>query len=281
MEAVKDFIYLDTDYLQSYVAQIDGGLLSKRGFEKEDEKSEETEQNLSRSKDGTPVSWDFGALKGGFSKSSQGEYENFKKTASEVGRQLLDYEMHDNIYNMFFGHADVVEVPFVGKYISITDEYVFFDLSFSENLYSGTIRNNKVFRMSVGASLTRGLEDDDKQETDIDQWIDNNKDIIEIMIKFLPSDTFILIRNCIVPIKTKCLRESLREIKFKYSGKLTLVGKVTSLFSGTDHLKQQKFWSGMVGEINDLDRLVFSILNQYVSPDNSIKYIVSPIALYL
>ena len=108
---------------------------------------------------------------------------------------------------------------------------------------------------------------------------DDTKEIITIlntMALIIPTKAFLLIDKYIVPIKPQFLRESIKEIKFKYSGSIKLIGRVTAPFQKAETNLDPA--TSIVNATKALDSAINETLAQLGLINT--RFILSPIALY-
>lgn len=101
----KDFIYFDTDYIQSYVAQIQKGLMLRRATEEGN--TLETESQIYGSRKTTKTSGGgslLGMISLGHENESISKYEDLISKVAQTGLRVMEYELHDYIYEIFYNH---------------------------------------------------------------------------------------------------------------------------------------------------------------------------------
>ena len=265
MEA-KDFIYLDTDYLKSYVAQVNKGLLRMKTSEEERERQEQSTRNGEQVVTKTTGAGAIGIAGISYGREITHEYGGYLKSVTETEKQLMEYELHDDMYEMFFSNADDegrlqknVNNPVVGKYIEVAGGYELIDLEMYRKIFTDEF-------------IMKQLPTNTVSEIKNSEIIN----IIDSMALLLPTMSYLAVDKYIVPIKTQFLRESFKEIMFKYSGKINVVGKVTAPFVDV---------KTSVSPEADLVKITSSIYSSTKGLLASVgftnaRFILSPIAVY-
>ena len=152
---MRRFIYLDTDTLNSYLAQIFDGLIQSQEMEKSAGKKKE-KQNHFGSNLGSQIA--FKLFGKGIDANAQATYEHLKTVANdEMVRDVQTKIMHDNAFDEFASYLSengLLGGANIGNFISVEDEFYIFDIAF--------FQNNKVMAQSnthtsafaeIGASI--------------------------------------------------------------------------------------------------------------------------------
>lgn len=101
-------------------------------------------------------------------------------------------------------------------------------------------------------------------------------DIIDAVTVLLPTDSFISIDKYMVPLKDKFLRETVKEVNFKYSGEISLIGKIVSPYKKPTTLSAES--PNMLQFSKTINSISLSLLSEIGL--GGARFIVSPIALY-
>ena len=263
---VKDFIYFDTDYLQSYVSQVNKGLLFSRQVEQGSLRNEKLTQTGEQVVLRTTGAGTLGVVSGEHAREKTHEFGQTEKHVGETGHKMFSYEAHDDLFDDFYSHANEKKLfskkPTVGKYIEVTDDYDFINLDFYRKIF-----NDSFIVQSMG-------EENSQQD-----GLSEVKSIIDAMEILLPCESFVITHGLLAPIKERFLRESYKEVKFKYSGKISVVGKVTSRFVKISHGDtNSKEFQDLIQATRGMDSAMFDVYSFAFS--NRIQYIITPIALY-
>lgn len=126
---MRRFIYLDTDTLNSYLAQIFDGLIQSQEMEKSAGKKKE-KQNHFGSNLGSQIA--FKLFGKGIDANAQATYEHLKTVANdEMVRDVQTKIMHDNAFDEFASYLSengLLGGANIGNFISVEDEFYIFDI---------------------------------------------------------------------------------------------------------------------------------------------------------
>lgn len=294
---MRHFVYLDTDTLNSYLSQINGGLLKSAVNEVKDEVA--TTQNENTIPGKSNFTGEFG-LKPlfGLKFSEDKETVNTTNTLSQIetGRELIEKILHDNAFDLFGAYLkennllDYIDNCMLGNYVEINNDFTIRDLGYLTNIFTEDfidfISNmgieslksqidNAEMSSSVRKSKERELVNIKKKSEE--EFIGYKK-ILNIIGDMLPYSQFIICEECLIPITNKYLRESLSQIRFNYSGKIKVLGKFTSVFK--DSINKEKENETFLGGLNSTLDQTFKELYVNMLGFNENMKIVIPIALY-
>lgn len=134
---MRRFIYLDTDTLNSYLAQIFDGLIQSQEMEKSAGKKKE-KQNHFGSNLGSQIA--FKLFGKGIDANAQATYEHLKTVANdEMVRDVQTKIMHDNAFDEFASYLSengLLGGANIGNFISVEDEFYIFDIAFFQIINS-------------------------------------------------------------------------------------------------------------------------------------------------
>ena len=134
---MRRFIYLDTDTLNSYLAQIFDGLIQSQEMEKSAGKKKE-KQNHFGSNLGSQIA--FKLFGKGIDANAQATYEHLKTVANdEMVRDVQTKIMHDNAFDEFASYLSengLLGGANIGNFISVEDEFYIFDIAFFQNMFA-------------------------------------------------------------------------------------------------------------------------------------------------
>lgn len=317
--ALKELIYLDTEYVHSFIAQTEGGLPTNIDSEKSEEIREQSDSESSRGAD----SFIEGKFKLGefeiplLFKTPTGEIStgikpNFKSTEKvslsqlESGKEIISKILHDNALekvesgliekNVLLRNVHEAEA---GKYIKIKTPFKIIDFDYLKKAFAPDKLPDLIFSdldktFESLKSETKRLEGKQKQLAKAqvkseEQRIRKEKKEQVDSLKFLesalnyitdiiPTVSYLVGDNILVPLKKDYLREESKDLTFKYgtsSGlKINILGKVTRIIDDVEIPDfDQDFDYMKIGEI------VNFILNSIGVLDEG-DYIISPIAIY-
>lgn len=294
---MKRFIYLDTNELNSYIAQIYNGLTTS--------KEEQNREN------GSKVNTELGAktnasggIKGFF--NFQGNIEaSVSATISDMKAQTIkDIEtkvIHDEAFDKFVNYIEqnnliVTEDYKVGDFIKHKSSFEVFDLNFFADWFekNGFIdflksNNEKELRQKVKEEIDNmsnsKFKDIKKSPQAIDKFIkeqmkefsqqyDYIEEVINALKSLLPYEKIIMSDDFFITTSDEFFRDKPEMIGFKYGGEISFVGYVTNkvTYENNNEVPSNVALSGIKNIANS------AILN--VLSNGKDIYIVHPIAIY-
>ncbi|MFG6120897.1 DUF6414 family protein [Thalassobacillus sp. B23F22_16] len=253
---MREIIYLDTDFLHSFLAQTQGGLPTDYTRENEEYTQEDlqrtsgyqsnnyTEMEGKTGKFNIPTILETpeGALKLHF---EPGKYssENTFWSESDLGRELISKKLHDNsiieFENYLLNEGKVTETKVVSgdeTYIKVNSSFELIDFNTFNTTFSEDMvytmnkeiekeKNAKLREINQNDGLTKQQKKDHRDE--VNRIAEESKKKNEVDFKdyretlgflkeFLPSNFFLKTPNSLAPLKEEYLRESRNQLLFKY-----------------------------------------------------------------
>lgn len=285
MNILKHFIYLDTDTLNSYLSQINDGLLKAALNESVDEiRREESENNIPG---GTKMATDIG-LKPIFNMKFADEKDTIETTKTlsqiETGRELIEKILHDNAFdqlNKYLTSRGLIvgyEECEVGKYISDEEsKFITRDLDYIINIYTDEFIDFMIENRSREKIKQAKEVDYDIIKEEIKKEEERTRRIFRIAKNILPYSKFIITNKFIIPITDKYLRESFKAIKFSYSSRLKILGKYEGVLS--EAFKKEDGLDTFSGMLLSIDDFLKTFFINILRLEEDIKILI-PIALY-
>lgn len=297
---MKSFIYLDTDTLNSYIAQIDDGLKTLQTSTKQ--LSNEREKKKASTIDGEGEA-DFTLFGKGLDAKIEYIYNHLYSTSnaklySDVETKVL----HDNVFRQVMEHFEkngVFESDNlkIGDFINIIGEIRLLDLGYYKSLFNEKDFVNLINepeKEMVNAEFNKMLSEVDgglnrqgkrspeykkkKNEVEtkkrevinaIDRSTAELGKQLEVLLKLFPYTKLLSVNNYLAVFDEKYLRDDIQKAPFKYGGNVHLVGYITN----TTHVdKENTFFSGPMNMINGILASLFDFQDE--------MYIVHPIAIY-
>lgn len=305
---MKDFIYLDTNYLTSYLSQINDGKIIQRiigdfeGNHSELEEGTETiEKNVGLNGSvsaGVPVaastSADFSRSKTRISPMQKTSFSEF-----EFGHSLISKSVHDNAFEELLKYTStnkMIQNDKIGSYYFGEIPFNLFDLDFYEKFFGNeTLRAiaPDAFKSADEIALEAAIEAQrekirtanknqkhlaEKKLRDLQKLSTNSSmsAIIKALKEFCPTSCFLANSDLLIPLRSNFLRDGYKESMFKYSGGVHLFGKITKQINITD-----------IDDSNDLfalnqffDMIVIEVFKGFDILTNSSPLVISPVAIY-
>lgn len=290
---MRRFIYLDTDTLNSYLAQIFDGLIQSQETEKSVGKKKEKQNRFANSLVGQIAFKLFGK---GIDANTQATYEHLKTVANdEMVRDVQTKIMHDNAFNTFatcLKDNNLLDGKEIGNFISVGDDFYIFDIAFLQRLFdeNGFVSGLKEIQksniqkgadqkvqelnreQSRGKSLQKQVNDfaDAATSKNEEEYL-AGENLVNMLASIIPYPQMMCISNYLVVLNEEYLRDSLSTAAFKYGGKVRVVGYITNKVTAQADTRVSAF--GSIGNsINALMEMFFENADE--------MYIVHPVAIY-
>lgn len=295
---MKRFIYLDTDELNSYIAQIYKGL----SIEKEEVK--EKKNNKEKEIDGEiNTKLNIGAkIKALFNfngEVSTNILEKNVKGESDVIKDIQKKIIHDEAFDNFLGYLEDKEMIKtdnynVGDFIKRNSDFKIFDLNYFLNLFNenGFIdflnKSNKKETDSILENEKNKLNREQRREkhyeiqkiekqaySDLkkqENEYDNIKNVINAIKSIMPYEKIILVDQFFLATDDKYFRDNPEMLGFKYGGKISFVGYITNIVG-----QEEKAMDG-IDSLTGFKKIVNSTILNLIS--NKEILVVHPIAIY-
>ncbi len=291
---MRRFIYLDTDTLNSYLAQIFDGLIQSQSEEAEDKAGTEKQNGLNGTAIGELALKLFGK---GVDASVEAAYERLKTvTNEETFRDVQTKIMHDNAFDHFYTHLETNQLlnPAceIGKFISIEDDFYIFDIEYYQRLFekNGFVSMlEEAQKTSIEEKARQNLSElnraqrrdkgiQGKASDSTKEAIAKNheefasvKKLLDMLASIIPYPQMLCIDKYIVVLNQQYLRDSLSTAAFKYGGKINVVGYITNKVTAQADTPISVF-AGLSQSINALMQIFFKNASE--------MYIVHPVAIY-
>lgn len=290
---MRRFIYLDTDTLNSYLAQIFDGLIQSQETEKSIGKKKERQNRFANSLGGQIAFKLFGK---GIDANAQATYEHLKTVANdEMVRDVQTKIMHDNAFNEFASYLkenNLLGGTEIGNFVSIEDDFYIFDIEFYQKLFDekGFVSGLKAVQKSniqkeaeqkvqeLNREQQRGKNLQRQVREIVDSATSKNEEeflaaetLINMLASIIPYPQILCISNYVVVLNEQYLRDDLSTAAFKYGGKIKVVGYITNKVMAQSNTHISAF-AGIGNSINAVMKIFFKNADE--------MYIVHPVAIY-
>lgn len=293
---MRRFIYLDTDTLNSYIAQIYDGLVQTQ------ETENQSNQTIDRQSE---YSSNLGAdanLKV-FGKGLEGKinfaYRHLKDTSNtDLIKEVQTKLLHDNAFDYlmcYLSENNLLSSHNIGDFIEIDDKFYIMDLDYYKKIF-----NNKKFVDLIKKSERENIQTLLKMQQDrelaqegansneikksymnivknrcreSDKNYDDLKDIIEIFCTLIPYRRTLCIADNMVVLNDQYMRDNIDMTPFKFGGKIKVLGYITNKI--TTASTESTTTSPLAQVSTDLNQIMLSFIGQQSSLN-----IVHPIAIY-
>lgn len=290
---MRRFIYLDTDTLNSYLAQIFDGLIQSQETEKSTGTKKEKQNRFASSLGGQIAFKLFGK---GIDANAQATYEHLKTVANdEMVRDVQTKIMHDNAFDEFASYLkdnNLLGGTDIGNFISIEDDFYIFDIAFYQKLFAenGFVSGLKEIQKSNiqkeaeqkvqelnreqqrGRNLQKQVRDIvDAATAKSEEEFTAAETLINMIASIIPYPQILCISNYVVVLNEEYLRDDLSTAAFKYGGKVKVVGYITNKVMAQSNTHVSAF-AGIGNSINALMKIFFENADE--------MFIVHPVAIY-
>lgn len=287
---MKHFIYMDTEIVNSYISQLNDGLITKTQTEVGDQTSTSSTETNTDSTITSQYKLSIPAIfTAGIDKKDDFISTATALTQSQSGKELIDKLLHDNAFNLFIKYLEKEDklknnICSIGEYVSIKNTFEFWDLDYLIKLFNDEFINyfvaseiegfkNKFFVEKGKVPNNSDLKNYEKQRK---EYFEEIKIIIKLCKDIMPFTKFMMINSCFVPLKDDFLREQINSIRFKYTGEITLIGRYTNDYK---QIVEQNEGAAFKQAFSSFDGMVNSFLKEALNiPDYS--KVITPIALY-
>lgn len=217
---LKDFLYLDTSFLQSFMAQVENGFVIEKNL---DEMREEVEEEATATKEivatvapNVPIAPQVAAKK---------SIPGTKTTNSVAIKKSSKYVQSDNMFIEFYNFlCNDANVSYLtnqddykeGKYIIIESEFRYVDFKRLSEMINEEKR-----------TIYNGNEDDNEEELKFSKKIfEDIRQQIELVRTVFPYEVLLFNGKELVLIEKEWLRQKKKRIGFILGGKINIIGKV-------------------------------------------------------
>ncbi len=295
---MKQFIYLDTDIVNSIIAQKDKGLVLETASEHEDTSGDEHGKagNLTFNGSASGGIWKFAQAQAELSGTGEVSFNKHSQTVlKEIATKTLHDAAFDIAYEQIRGEYDLsLENADLGSYVELTQAFEFVDLVYIEGLFSkGSFidflkksereKIEQKLNESVSSELNR--EQQRKGGVDVkkeikklldanDKKYDDIAEIIKAIRQMIPYDRMLVSRDgYLIPLEDKYFRDNPQTMGFKHGGYITCVGYITNVIGETSDATSENIFS-------QLQTLVNQALVSMLPTKEKDLFVVHPIAIY-
>lgn len=314
---MKEIIYLDEDFINSFISQVYDGLPIQRDTEAKNIIGEEGTDTDSENASGNGK-LNFAIIGGEYSYSTS-EENSLTTFETDETKEIISKKIHDNALNDLEKiliekerlKNSLKDVKF-GDFIKIETMLQLNDFEEILNLFSESTYETFVVAVKDGykstiesyeqiiqenrnknKQLAREKERDLKQlNRDIENEINEVKYVFNLfnqyvgfMKNFMPTSTFIKTNGAVIPLDKSFLRKSTNFLNFHYSNndlynKVTILGKVTKKVSSTSVINSQLTKATEFKEMYTAMNGVFDEFFKLFDVLNIGEYIIFPIAVF-
>lgn len=293
---MKRFIYLDTETLDSYIAQIYKGKVES--FSESNQSNIESNNKTTQSiKPATSA--DLKILGKGFDAKAELFLEKIKSNnESSIINKLETKALHDYSFDLLMNYVEENNSLIgdkIGSFVDLKSNFYIIDLLYYKDLFNNDQFISYLIESTLNdfeTDLSKQIEElpktnlnktalnkikqnnkktiNDKRKSLTEEY-DNIKDIYNMITCIIPYKRLLVMNDFIVILNDKFMRDDSLMTSFKYGGKVNLYGYITNII-GNETNQELPFLSQTINIINS------SVLPFFV--DKSSVNIVHPIAIY-
>lgn len=284
---MKHLIYLNKESLYSYYAQAFDGIdeshqkgTTDANVQAEQHISETVSRNM-EFKASLPSIVSFGAGKGVTEENINTAFYNL-----EAGRDYANIVLHDNALNRVIEHSkpNINADAAIGEYVIEKGHFSILDMQYLEDLSAPIIANFiaeqswdeyvKKLPDPNAKGVLNGKKTHIANERNTINTANERIRAIKAMAMF---DILLIVNGKLVPLKKQCMKESTKEIVFKYESEVSVFGKVTR--------KNQAMLNNSMGLIGNLNnsymKMWFALLETLQLKADQNYTVIDPIAIYV
>ncbi|SFC53061.1 hypothetical protein [Bacillus sp. UNCCL81] len=268
---MKELIYLDKDFLHSFIAQTNDGLPLTTNNEYQEQRSETNQKTAGNNTRGfVELEANSGEFKiPGLLKTPSGKLvwriapnknssEMYSLNELEAGKEIISKHLHDNALNTFEKYLNIenkikpINEASVGDYVNLKGSFRIIDLGYLTSLIGDEyfeislketrdlkdaeieeVKANRDFNKGTKKHLIDKIEEKFKKiEDEFCKPLNYVNSILKYLKKISPVESFLIVQNAVIPLKQTHLRESAKELQFKYGTEeihtnITTIGKIT------------------------------------------------------
>ncbi len=295
---MKQFIYLDTDIVNSIIAQKEKGLVLEMASEHEDTAGKENTKSGSVSLDSSVGGgiWKFAQAQAELSGTGGVELNSHSQT---VLKEIATKTLHDAAFDIAYEqianeHSLKADDADLGSFIELTQAFEFVDLVYIDGLFSdgGFISllkkseketQGQIFDAGIAEELNRGQQrrsnNDIKKERQkvldaVDKKYEETVEIIKAIRQMIPYSRMLVSSDgYLIPLEDKYFRDNPQTMGFKHGGYVTCVGYITNVIGSSSTPLSDNVFS-------QLQNLVNQTLVSLLPTKEKDLFVIHPIAIY-
>lgn len=292
---MKRFLYYNQDSVNSFLAQIENGLLVS-----ENKTAEKTDSLSNTTGIKSDVTGDLSAKVLGIGAALKGNLhadDSDTEVATTLIRNVQEKALHDYAFEKIYDYVineNLVnnDNPKIGDIVLVTETLTFLDFKYFQSMFSenGPMKlyndqSKKALETQLAelkASVPKGTQMPvliKNQIEEIKAKVNNaepqRKELLknmEVLRNTLPHDRFVMTSNMLIPLDDESFRDNPNIIAFKYGGEMSIMGYVTNVVSNEEKQTTNNNFAPYYVTINKMMMGLFNNQDKI--------YIVHPIALF-
>jgi len=288
---MRRFLYYNQDTINSFLAQIEQGLMLKQ------EKGEEHTGSASSTQETqTNITSDISAKVLGIGASLQGDIRGLDsdtEIASKMVKNIQEKVLHDYAFDKVHEYIikhDMInnEAPQIGDIVLVEEQPTLLDFNYLQGLFTdgGIVKfgneQSKKKLAEMRQSIPKGNKvpesvksqikvEEDKIKSAEQERVETAK-TLEAIRNAVPYNRFLMTDCMLVPLEDKNFRDDPQIVAFKYGGTMSILGYVTNIIDDENRAEYNNDFAPLYNILNNA-MLSFFKNKQKI-------YIVHPIALY-
>ena len=287
---MKRFLYYNQDSVNSFLAQIEQGLLVKKS---DGEEASDTASTSTGTR--ADVTGDLSAKVFGIGAALKGDIQS-EETVSEAATSLIqqvhEKVLHDYAFEMVYEYITANQLanntnPRIGDIVLINEQPVFMDFKYMQALFADNgagklINDQNKKKYDELKDSTKGKQipvqakiELDKMKVMVANAETERKEtakMIEVIQNTLPFKRFVMTSNMLIPLDDDSFRDDPDTVAFKYGGEMTILGYVTNIISSEKSEQKGNKLTSLYSTINQI------MLTLYEGQDHI--FVVHPVAIY-
>lgn len=288
---MRRFIYLDSDNLNSYLAQIEKGLSTNSITEQHTGKLV-----ISKENEGSTIIGDIGAKVLGIGANIKSELSDGKtqtEATDEFIKNIQEKALHDYSFDKVFDYIKtnnlIKETNLgIGDFISTSGKITLLDFDYFTKVFSedGAVKFSYESDKEELTNLKNSFSPGQKIPADIKMQLRERAEsikkseesrkatlkILEVVKNTFPYKRFLMTENLLVTLDDNYFRDNPDIVAFKYGGDISLFGFVTNVIKRDDTEEYDNDFAPMYRTVNSMLLFMFK--------EKDIIYIVHPIAVF-
>ncbi len=292
---MKRFLYYNEDSVNSFLAQIEQGLLVKDSSGEED--AESFSETTSVQSD---LSGDLSVKVLGIGTSLKGTIhgdDSGTEVTSNLIRSVQEKVLHDYAFDRVYNHALENGLinntdPQIGDIVLITEVPTFLDFNYFQALFdeNGAVKfSNEQDRKTVDeticqlkANVPKGTQmpvlikqQIEALKTKVNNAEPERKEMLKtiaVIQNTLPYNRFLMTTNMLIPLDDEHFRDNPNIVAFKYGGNMSIFGYVTNIVSAGKTPIRNNDFAPLYDAVNQIMLQIFKNQDKI--------YIVHPVALF-
>lgn len=296
---MKQFIYLDTDIVNSIIAQKEKGLVLETASEQEDTSGDNKAKSGSVTLDGSVGGgiWKFAQAQAELSGTGELTLNSHSQTVlKEIATKTLHDAAFDIAYKQIKTERDTDPTNAdLGSFVELTQTFDFVDLEYIENLFSDKnsflafmkksekekIEARAAQEISENLNREQQRKNGNELKNRVKELVEANNrqyenisDIVKAMRQIVPYTRMLVSPDgYLIPLEDKYFRDNPQTMGFKHGGYVTCVGYVTNVIGETSTPNSGNIFA-------QLQFMVNQVLVSILPTREKDLFVIHPIAIY-